>query len=427
MTKQVVASPPTDLWVVILAGEDGTGLQARAPGSQRDDPNKLLRAATGYDSLLRRTLTRARLAVPLERTVIVANRSHEVHLAPEFPVPGGPRLLLRPRHRGTAADVVLAVHWIRRQEPNAIVAILPSEQLVLEPFAFAQHVVKVARFVERNDREIVIVGARPTYPDTQYGWIETGERIAGAGCEPVWRVRSLQGSQSYPLARACYESGSLWNTFVTVARAETLLQAGRRRFPELDTRLETVATLIETPFEQRSLDHFYAIAAEATFSEAVLAGAAPQQLSASRLPPIYWSARANTALGPRASEPRGRFDGPVDDNSQQANVEACREKKASSPDSPLRAAPREPVRSQSARRRVAAAWRRWNGEPFSAERRISWREHRRRESEVSGSRLDPAKDGSGPPEHPTVPATSASHDPERGNDRPDARAVLPGQ
>jgi hypothetical protein len=334
--------------------------------------------------------------------------------------------VLRPRHRGTAADVLLAVHWIRRQEANAVVAILPSEQVVLEPFAFTQHVVNVARFVERNDRKIVIVGARPTYPDTQYGWIETGQRIADAGCEPVWRVRSLRGSLSYPLARACYESGSLWNTFVTVARAETLLQASRRRLPELDTRLETVAMLVGTSYEQRSLDEFYAVAAEATFSEAVLAGA-PRLLSASRLPPIYWSGRANPVPGLRASEPRGRFDGLVEQYSLQANVEACREKKAVSPNSPWRAAPREPARRQSARRRPAGAGRRWNGRALPQNGGFHGAHIEGGSRKSLSSRLGPPKDGRGRPRHPTAAATSASHNPERGNDRSDARGFLPGQ
>lgn len=427
MTKQTAMSPPTNLWAVILVGEDGTGLQARTPGSRGDDRNKLLQAPFGIDSLLRQTLSRTRLAVPLERTVIVANRSHEIHLASEFPVPGAPRLVLRPRHRGTAADVLLAVHWIRRQEPDAVVVVLPSEQVVLEPFAFTQHVVTVARFVARHDREIVIVGARPTYPDTQYGWIETGQPIADTGCEPVWRVRSLRGNLSYPLARACYESGFLWNTFVIVARAETLLQASRPRLPELDTRLETVAALVGTQYEQRSVDEFYALAAEATFSEAVLAGG-HQLLSASRLPPIHWSGRANPGPGLRPPEPRGPFDGLVEQYRLQANVDACRDKEAMSPDSPWRAAPREPAHRESGRRRVAGAGRRWNGRALPQNGGFHGAHIEAGSRKSRGSRLvGPRKDGRGRSEHPTAVATRASRNPERGNDRSDDRAFLPGQ
>lgn len=336
----------TSLWAVILAGEDGTRLHAPPPGSRRDGSNR----PVGGDSLMRQTLSRTRLTVPLERTVIAANRSQEVHL-PSGLSAAAPRLLLRPRSRGTGADVLLAIHWIRRQEPDAVVVVLPSEQAVLEPFAFMQHVAAVARFVERHGREIVIVAARPTGPDMRYEWIETGQRIADTGRVTVWRVSKLHANLSYPLARSCYESGFLWNTSVIVARAETLLEAGRRRYPELDARMETVAALVGTPGERRSMDDSFAVAAEAAFFDVILAGGF-QQLSASRLPPIRWSGRVDPGRDLWPPEPRGRFDGLVEQYRLETNVDACRIREAMSPDSPWRAVPRVPVHRGGGRRHL---------------------------------------------------------------------------
>jgi mannose-1-phosphate guanylyltransferase len=339
MTRQFAASAAKkNLWALILAGEDGTGLQSRVPGTVGDDRRPSDAPIDG--SLLRETLDRARLAVPWKRTVLVSNRSHDVHRAPELPRRFAPRLVIRGSGRSTTTDVLLAVHWIRRQQADATIAILPSEQTVLEPRAFMRHVAAVACFVERHVGEIVIVGARPTYPETRYGWIETKQRIPDSGYEPVFRVRSLQGGLTYSLARACYESGSLWNTSVIVARAEALLQASRRRSPELDARLETAMALVGTPYEQRSLEDCYAVAREARFSDVVLAGA-PRLLAASCLPRTHWSSGATLGLADRPPEPRGRFDGLVAQYSLQANVEACRATGVMSAASPWRAKPEE--------------------------------------------------------------------------------------
>ena len=339
MTRQFAAivEAKENLWALILAGEDGSGLWSQAPGALGDDPGPI--EVPFDDSLLRRTLERARLALPWKRIVVVSNRRHDAHLTPEFPMPGAPRLRIRTRSRGTAMDVLLGIQWIRRQQADAVIAILPSEQVVLEPQAFMRHVVAMAGFASRQTREIVIVGARPTYPETRYGWIETAQPIPDAGPEPVFRVDSLRHGLSYSLARACYESGALWNTSVIVARAEALLQASRRRVPELDARLETAIALVGTPYEQRSLEDCYAIAHESSFSEAVLAGA-PRTLAASRLPTVHWSTGTNAQRTDRPPAPRGRFDGLVEQYFLKANVEACRED-AMVTDLPWRAKPRE--------------------------------------------------------------------------------------
>ena len=367
MTRQFAESEVRkNLWALILAGEDGTGLHSRPSGTLGNDRRPVQAPIDG--SLLRQTLDRARLAVPWKRTVVVSNGSHDVHLAPEFPIRRAPRLRIRTRGPGTAMDVLLAVHWIRRQQADAIIAILPSEQVILEPLAFMRHVVAMAGFVARHEREIVIVGARPTYPETRYGWIETAQPIPDSGSEPVFRVTGLRHRLTYSLARACYESGALWNTSVIVAQAETLLRASRTRSPELDARLQTALALTGTPYEQRTLEDCYAVARETSFSEAVLAGT-PRRLAASRLPRVHWSIETNAGLTRRTPDPRGRFDGLVEQYSFQANVEACRAE-AMATDLPWRAKPREESSPKHSRGRASKVTPLGRARP-SAEQRLS--------------------------------------------------------
>jgi len=332
---------PENLWALILAGEDGTGLLARTPASPGDDRRRIEAPVDG--SLLRQALDRAGLAVPAERTVLVANRRHDVHLAPGIPASTRhtPRLLLRPQGRGTATDVLLAVHWIRRQQADAALVILPSDQVIVDPRAFMRHVVAVSRFVERHIRQIVIIGARPSDTDSDCGWIETAQPIPDLGRTPIWRVRSLQASPTDAVARAGNGQGWLRNTSVFVARAEALLQAARRRSPELDVRLETATALIGTRYEYRTLEECYAVARNASFAEAVLAGA-NRLLSASSLSPSAGTGRMRFGRTGWPPAPRGRFDGLVDQHFLRANVEACLTRTVS-PGSPWKAKPRAEI------------------------------------------------------------------------------------
>ena len=319
-TKSLAADErPENLWAVILAGEDGAGLQAGAcagPARPSDGPLD--------DSLLRRTLDRALLAVPEKRTVLVADPQRDLRRAPGFPLPAAhaPRLVLRPPHPGAATDILLAVHWIRRQQADATVVILPAEQAVPEPLAFIRHVLAVAAFIERHTREIVIVGARATDSGAGCGWIETSQPIPDVRSAAVWRVRSLRRSAPGTSARS---GGSAWlrSTSVIVARADALIEASQRYAPELDAMLETASVLLGTRYERRSVAECHAVARDARLVDVLRAGG-NRLLSASRLPPARRSDRADAARWtgwPPA--PRGRFDGLVEQHSLQDNVEAC--------------------------------------------------------------------------------------------------------
>jgi mannose-1-phosphate guanylyltransferase len=324
-----------NLWALILAGEDGEALDVASSAFETED-RRAAGEASGV-SLLRQTLDCARLAVPESRIVVVASRGHEVDLTPDFPAPErhAPRLVLRPPGRGTATDVLLAVHWIRRQQADATIVILPSEQVVREPRALMQHVVAVAEFVDRHAREIVLVGSPASDPASGYGWMETSEPIPDPGTTSVWRIRSLRGSA--PPARSGGRSGWLRNTAVIVGRAEALIQAGRLHLPELDARLETATTLVGTRYERRSLEECYAAARDARFGD-VIRGGGNRLLSASSLPARGGMAAIVGRAG-RPPAPRGRFDGLVEQYDLADNVEACLATTTMSRGSPWKASP----------------------------------------------------------------------------------------
>lgn len=280
----VIGLPKPNVWAVIVAGVGETP-DTSEEAVTFDQQGSSGSAPTSSSLLLGRTLEGTRPTIALERTVVVADRPCESRTTAERPAPVS--LFLEAKALSTVTAVMMPVHWIRKQDPGAIVVVFPSEQAILDRVTFMKHVAKMTRFIGRHDREIVLLGARPTYPESQYGWIEIGDRIADVGREPVWRVRHLWEGPSYAVARACYESGCLWNTSVVVARAETLVQASRRLLPELDTRLETAAVLMGSVYEQRALEDCYAITPRASLSDVLFARS--NLLSVSRLPPIQWS------------------------------------------------------------------------------------------------------------------------------------------
>jgi mannose-1-phosphate guanylyltransferase len=235
----------------------------------------------GARTLLGQTLDRVGRLIPPDRTVVVTLQAHGRYLERELGATPRPHVLSQPESRGTAAGILLAAQWIETRDPGATLVCFPSDHLVLE------HVVELASFVAREPRRIVLLGAPPSQPETEYGWIEPGEPIGWTGQGPVHAIRRFREKPSKEAAEALLLRGSLWNTFVFAARAPVLLAAGRECAPALHDRLASLRAFAGGEHERWAVRQAYALAPTVDFSRTVLE-ACPQVLAVSKLPGLTW-------------------------------------------------------------------------------------------------------------------------------------------
>ena len=275
----------------MLAGGDGVRLRSLTRRLHGDDRPKQYAVLFGSRSLLHQTLDRVALAVPGERTVVVTVRNHARYIAAELaglPVPRA-RTLVQPVNRGTAAGVLFPAYWISWRDPEAVVAVFPSDHFIDEEAVFMEHVVEVASVVNHHGDRIVLLGARPTEPETDYGWIAQAEEpLEWTSNGPLRRVRRFWKKPSIETARECLLSGCLWNTLVVVAKASALVETSRRLLPDLHDRLSRIAPFADTEDEPWAVHQAYQFAPRLSFSRSILE-ACPPGLTVSTLPTCTWS------------------------------------------------------------------------------------------------------------------------------------------
>jgi len=219
--------------------------------------------------------------------VVVGLESHERYLAREFGEPGGPHVLKQPESRGTAAAVLFASQWIAARDPRATVVFFPSDHFIREEGVFMEQVSDAARFVKRQPKWIVLLGVQPGEPETEYGWIEPGERVAWTGQSPLYRVRQFLEKPSREVAQTLFVQGGLWNTLVFVAEVGALLATGRECVPSLSERIGRLSAFWGSEHERWAVRQAYALAPTANFSRAILE-VSTQPLAVLKMPGLTW-------------------------------------------------------------------------------------------------------------------------------------------
>ena len=275
------------LWGVVLSGGEGVRLKALARRICGDERPKQYVPIFGNRTLLRQTLDRVALRIRSFQTAVVTLRSHSRFFVEPWAGPEPPRVLIQPTDRGTAAGILFPIHWVARQDPDAIVAVFPSDHFVSEPATFMALVARIAAWVREHPARLVLLGAHPTGPEVEYGWIEPGRPLDAKDRE-IWDVRRFWEKPSEERARLCLEAGCLWNTLVLVGTATMFLRAAREAVPAVCERLARAVPFFETDAEARALHQAYALMPRADFPRAILEPY-PPFLAVAAVPHLMWS------------------------------------------------------------------------------------------------------------------------------------------
>jgi mannose-1-phosphate guanylyltransferase len=298
-----------DLWAVVLAGGEGLRLRALTREMYGVARPKQYAVFTGSKSLLRQTIERVALLVPPDRIVVVTQASHARFLGAELAGLPTVHVLSQPSDRGTAAGVLLPAHWIRARDPHAMVAVFPADHFILEESAFMGHVAEVVDYVRAHPDWLVLLGAPPTDPDPDYGWIEPGPRLGWAGRDAVHQVRAFREKPSAESAGRFFTLGCLWNTFIFISGVAALIEAGRACVPLLHDRLVRLAVFAGTQFEAWAVRQAYLFAPAADFSRSILESPL-LQLAVARLPTCTWCDMGTPERVARTQAARDTMTGP---------------------------------------------------------------------------------------------------------------------
>lgn len=233
------------LHAIVMAGGSGTRFW---PASRAALPKQLLPLA-GEQTLLEDTVDRLDGLVPPDRVMVVTAARLLDAVRRQLPRVPDAGLVGEPCKRDTAPCIGLAALLVSRHDPDAIMAVMPSDHVIRPAEGFRAAIRQAAALVERSPDRLVTFGIKPTYAAECFGYIQQGERLeclpAAAAVHTVARFREKPPAS---VAQEYLEAGNyLWNGGIFVWKAATILAALAERQPECLTHLNRIADAWDTP------------------------------------------------------------------------------------------------------------------------------------------------------------------------------------
>jgi mannose-1-phosphate guanylyltransferase len=203
----------------------------------------------GERSLIQATVDRLAPVIPPERIWVLTN--HYLRDAIVAQLPGVPKgqVLAEPTQRNTAPAIGLAAHLLQSLDPDAVMGVFPADHVIARPAVY-RGVVRAA-FRGAAAGHLMVVGVRPRWPETGYGYIEFPRGTPAGTAEPV-PVKRFREKPALAQAKRYVAAGNFyWNSGMFFWRTGVLLDQLRQHLPKTATLLASLPRLGSRQFTAR--------------------------------------------------------------------------------------------------------------------------------------------------------------------------------
>lgn len=233
-------------FAVIMAG----GVGARFwPLSRRNKPKQLLKIVDNKP-LITATMDRLLPLIPYPMVKIVTTNELVNPIRSILPALQIENFITEPSAKNTAPCIGLAAVHVAKQDPNAVMVILPSDHRIEKEDLFRQ-ILSDAVIKAEQGTSIVTIGINPTRPETGYGYIQYKKpKIESLN---VFEVKTFAEKPDKQMAQRFIESGDfLWNAGIFVVRVDFLLELFQKHLPSFYQDLHIYSNTIGTKSEEKA-------------------------------------------------------------------------------------------------------------------------------------------------------------------------------
>ena len=244
------------VYAVIMAGGVGSRFW---PRSREKSPKQLLEIV-GKGTMIQNTVARITDLIPPSNTYIVTNKVQKGKLAKQLPQIPEEQILVEPIGRNTAPCIGLASLFIKRQDPNAVMVVLPADHVMADEAEF-RRILALAVDVAAESGSLVTIGIKPDRPETGYGYIQViddHDKENPFFERGAYRVKTFAEKPNPETAQLFLQSGDfLWNSGMFVWRVDAIMAEIERQLPEMYGQLDRISEAIDSREYEHVLEEVY--------------------------------------------------------------------------------------------------------------------------------------------------------------------------
>ncbi len=236
------------------------------PVSTTEFPKQFHDMLGAGSTLIQKTFDRLSQIIPAENILILTNEKYNDLVLEQLPMVKQEQVLLEPAMRNTAPCILYASLKIKKQNPDALMVVAPSDHWIEDENAFVENLQQCFDFCAQQDA-LMTLGIQPTFPNTGYGYIEFDK----SDKNPIKRVSQFREKPDYATAKEFIDSGNfLWNGGIFIWSVKAITTAFDNFQPEMNALFMKGYESYNTHREKHFINAHYAQAANVSIDYAIL-------------------------------------------------------------------------------------------------------------------------------------------------------------
>jgi mannose-1-phosphate guanylyltransferase len=222
---------------LIMAGGRGTRFW---PRSRKRNAKQVLNFF-GERSLIQQTVDRLTPVIEPANVWVITNEYLRDEIQKQLPEVPKRQIIAEPAQRNTAPCIGLAAQILTTLDPDAVMGVFPADHLILKPNRFRTFV--KAAFKAADTKDVVVLGIKPRWAETGYGYIEFPKNTQPGAGQPL-PVTSFREKPDDKTAKRFVERGNFfWNAGMFFWRTAKVVEMMRHHQPKTATLLAGLPAL----------------------------------------------------------------------------------------------------------------------------------------------------------------------------------------
>ena len=250
-------------YAVIMAGGVGSRFW---PVSTQAFPKQFHDMLGTGQTLLQKTFSRLNKIIPSENIYILTNEVYLEITLKQLPEISEKQVVLEPAMRNTAPCILLSALKIKKENPNALMLVAPSDHWIEDENAFAKDIQACFDAAQKEDI-LLTLGIEPTFPNTGFGYIESDKNDASE----IKKVMQFREKPDYETAKQfIYEGNFLWNAGIFIWSARSIVASFERYLPKMNSLFSKGLDDLNTSEEKLFIENNYAQAENISIDYGIL-------------------------------------------------------------------------------------------------------------------------------------------------------------